>query len=81
MLLLIVVIFILETLRNIGLLFQKVTETSELWTRFKNLLKEQSMRCTIIEAVQDALKCIRVYQNVFKTSERRKRSPQSSWLG
>ena len=61
MLFLIVVIFILETLRNIGLLFQKVTETSELWTRFKNLLKEQSMRCTIIEAV---LGCTQIYPSV-----------------
>ena len=61
MLLLIVVIFILETLRNIGLLFQKVTETSELWTRFKNLLKEQSMRCIIIEAV---LGCTQMYPSV-----------------
>ena len=56
MFLLIVVIFILETLRNIGLLFQKVTETSELWTCFENLLEDQSMKYVF--------KCIRIYSNV-----------------
>ena len=61
MFLLIVVIFILETLRNIGLLFQKVTETSELWTCFENLLEDQSMKYVF--------KCIRINSKIFNVSE------------